>query len=317
LLRVMHALSCHALAEDEKMSREPRRNLCVGLERRLAERGEPADRGEVPAAIELLTARRSTFTGTRFTPHRARNRSVRVSLRPLIHVGSGLDYTGHTDEILGWTVWPLLDAISDYSNSVIYGTWPWALDTSDRAQKALDNALKRRKDHAVDGLGRQLEHEVADRLSRIVGLRVIKNIGTRARPRVRAEIDVLAADERRRLLWVLSCKDSLPLLSTTNINTITRRFFGSKYGSHQATLQAAMEDVRVDPAGFAQLAGITEPAGPWRVRGAFVTRTLSPAAYDSRWEPSLAFLRLCDVAQYLACGGDGMVLPGRTNATNV
>lgn len=102
------------------------------------------------------------------------------------------------------------------------------------------------------------------------------------------EIDVLAADPDRHLLWVISAKDAEQVLEDAQLKNQLGHFYGGNRDtiggtSHVAVLHRMVQSLAPHAATVAEHLGVPDPADrPWSVRGLFVTRVPSPAAADRR-----------------------------------
>jgi hypothetical protein len=102
------------------------------------------------------------------------------------------------------------------------------------------------------------------------------------------EIDVIAADPERRLLWVISAKDAAQVHENSQVKVQLGQFYGGNRDtiggkSHVAVLHQTIRFLAPHAATVAKHLGTADVAKqPWRARGLFVTRIPSPAAADRR-----------------------------------
>ena len=100
--------------------------------------------------------------------------------------------------------------------------------------------------------------------------------------KLRNEIDLVAADESRHIIWVVSVKDPMDSYASRRMGNICSEFFGDRdpQKNYQNKLRKMVEDIGHQKDAAAAWCGALR-VDDWTVRGAFVTRTLCPAAFDT------------------------------------
>jgi hypothetical protein len=271
-------------------------------------RDRPTSLTEIASALQLVTMSVATSSGTKFDPELARDRRFRPGSRPVVALGRTRIGDSKHKDVLAWTYPAARDALEDWAMSIVRSIWPWGLNEEIPPEKRLDDELMRLRNTIPWGRAPALERWVANELDTVDGFRVRVNLKESKRDksgnllprnglRLHNEIDVLAADERSGVLWVISVKDPYLSLSGRRLRNIRSEFF-EKPKLHQTKLMTMAEDISAQKPEAAQCCGATARA-EWVVRGAFVTRDLCPAAFDIRLNPDITFLRLSEVASKL------------------
>ncbi|MFI7336072.1 hypothetical protein [Micromonospora aurantiaca (nom. illeg.)] len=162
---------------------------------------------------------------------------------------------------------------------VLEGTWPEHLSSQDLTlQRALK--LRRERVRPVAGFEAELESILAT-----TGLPYKAGIDPSrpGRPSevlgvpIRAEIDAVVVAPHARIIWVLEAKDLAVPFSARRIRSEVEKY--RRPDGHVAKLLSKVEDVATNPIVVAARLGMPDGAQTFTVRGLFVTRELSPAAY--------------------------------------
>lgn len=265
------------------------------LRRHLTPSGS-ASLDQIRSVLDLITISEKTIVGSEFDPELARERRFRPYSRPIIGTQVRLR-DALSAEALAWTKWPIITAIGDWAVSIVNCVWPYRLNTDDPKEKAVHNELRQLKNKPPFGRAIKFEKLIADEIRKLPGLRVKDDVD-RPQLDVRNQIDVLAADEQTNTIWVISAKDLYLSFSSERIKTIRHEFF-EQDKNHQQKLSRMLEDVRRHSAEAARVCGVAKDNRQWNMRGAFVTRELSPAAFDTRLDANTAFFTLNTIAEQI------------------
>lgn len=217
---------------------------------------------EIKAALNLLTLTSEDLRASEFEPWAFRERDVRLATRPIPHdLSSPLVY------IMPWLIKQSFDVYERYLRG---GRIPWKDIGTGELKKALEQYRSDRN--------RELEDDVAALVSD-EGLPYkvrVKKASVLGLSSLYGEIDVIVADETRRILWVLEVKDLAESFSVAEISRAIRAFFDPD--AFLSKLDRKVEDVRRDiDAAVTKMLG--HPENDWKVRGAVVTRRPVPAAF--------------------------------------
>jgi hypothetical protein len=319
LLRVLWYLLLMAKGEMEQgkvIAETSRAALIPVLQQELARSYQPRD-DETDHALQLVTMDESRVAGAPFDPELARDRAFRPGARPVIWLGSTVVREIKISDGVAWVGPAMQSALEDWAMSIVNCVWPFALDRHDAGQQAVSDELLKLKNDPQQGRAIALEQLVAAELRRLPQFCVKTNLACSRRGRsgdlspgehglkLRNEIDVLAVDEGRQILWVISVKDPSQSLSSRRIGNVRSEFFENAsppQRTHQAKLHDMVEDIRSQANEAAIWCGARE-SKIREVRGAFVTRSLCPAAFDTRLDPAIEFLRVHTVADIIGGGG--------------
>jgi hypothetical protein len=278
-----------------------------------ASRHCPTKRKQVSCGLNLITMSESTVVGTMFDPELARYRRFRPACRPVVALGRTRIGKVTHDDAVAWVYSSAMDALEDWAVSIVRSVWPFRLDCHVAEENALKKKLLYLRNTAPWARAKALEQLVGSELSKLHGFRIKVNIRESKRvdgnllPRnglkLRNQIDVLAVNEQEHIMWVISVKDQDLDLSGRRIRNIRSDFFGKPESypdpeAYQTKLLIMVEDVASQPDAAAMFCGAASGKS-WTVKGAFVTRDLSPAAFDRRLDPNIEFFRLSTVAEML------------------
>ncbi|MBZ0089749.1 MAG: hypothetical protein K8H90_05150 [Thermoanaerobaculia bacterium] len=239
---------------------------------------------EVAAAIRYLTFHRDLLGDGVLEHWEQERRSVRVANRPLVQ-----DPTGKLS-IAPWAMYGFRRRLVRYLQG---GRLIWPdRDLPHGVRRALSSYRSKRN--------LELEREVLQ-VARTAGLRAWerlkkpKTIGLKALP---GEIDVLAIDEARGLIWVIEAKDPFEAFSSAQIRSLSDDFHDDS-GDHRyvSKLIAKAEAIRGGiPLVTEKLA--VSSAARWEVRSLIVTRYVVAAAFVRR--PRVTFTTLEGLAEVLS-----------------
>ncbi|MET8088466.1 hypothetical protein [Micromonospora sp. NPDC005237] len=162
---------------------------------------------------------------------------------------------------------------------VLEGTWPEKLSSQDPTlRRAL--TLRRERARPIAGFETELRSILAT-----TGLPYVAGVDP-SRPGhpsealgvpVRNEIDAVVVAPHAQTIWVLEAKDLAVPFSARRIRSELNKY--RRPGGHVDKLRAKVEDVATNPTVVAARLSMTEKAHTFVVRGLFVTRELTPAAY--------------------------------------
>jgi hypothetical protein len=162
---------------------------------------------------------------------------------------------------------------------VLEGNWPEQLSSHD---PTLLRALEQRRNRVRPVAGFEAELE---RTLRSTGLPYVVGVDP-SRPGqpssalgvpVRAEIDAVVVAPHTLTIWVVEAKDLAVPFAPRRIRSELNNYL--RAGAHMDKLQAKVDAVSTNPRVVAARLGVTDEARTFTVRGLFVTRELSPAAY--------------------------------------
>jgi hypothetical protein len=231
---------------------------------------------EAAAAVEALTLRGSALAAEGVQPWKGRARDHRMLTRPLVDLGDG------TIMLLPWN--------TDLSGQVLFqylndGLLPWAqprIDALPRVHTALDQLRLRRT--------RILEDETHQRLE-AMGFRVRSRVRPHdahllGLPSLPGEVDHVAAHPDGNIIWVIDDKDLAEVYTPAEIARGVATFY--KPEGEVDKLLAKIAAVAADTASVGTALGLDR--GPREVKGMFVTRRPSPAAFAA--SPPVEFVIL-------------------------
>ncbi|AEB44257.1 hypothetical protein VAB18032_15725 [Micromonospora maris AB-18-032] len=178
---------------------------------------------------------------------------------------------------------------------ILEGTWPEQLQARDAS---LSRALEQRRQlvRPIAGFEADLQRTLAS-----TGLPFVAGVlqSVLGRPSdllgvpVRAEIDAVVVVVHSLTIWVLEAKDLAIPFAPGRIRSEVNKY--QRAGGHVDKLLAKVADVAADPAEVAARLGVADVAGAFAVRGLFVTREPTPAAFtDDRTHDFVTLDRLPD-----------------------
>ncbi|WP_460493242.1 hypothetical protein [Dactylosporangium cerinum] len=162
---------------------------------------------------------------------------------------------------------------------VFEGTWPERVPVHDATLSgALE--LRRQRVRPIAGFEADLRSTLASTgLPFVVG--VLQSVaGTPSDAigvPVHAEIDAVVIAVHSRTIWVLEAKDLAVPFAPRRIRSELYKY--RRTGGHVDKLRAKVEDIAADPAQVAARLGTADQARTFAVRGLFVTREPTPAAF--------------------------------------
>ncbi|MEH0820474.1 MULTISPECIES: hypothetical protein [unclassified Micromonospora] len=163
---------------------------------------------------------------------------------------------------------------------VFEGTWPEQLSSS--TDPTLWSALEQRRERVRPIAGFEAELE---RILAATGLRYVTGVKP-SRPGhpstvlgvpVRNEIDAVVVAPQAGTIWVIEAKDLAVPFTPRRIRSELDKY--RRAGGHVDKLRTKVADVATNPTVVAARLDTTDEARTFAVRGLFVTRELSPAAY--------------------------------------
>ncbi|MBB5871951.1 hypothetical protein F4553_005330 [Allocatelliglobosispora scoriae] len=178
---------------------------------------------------------------------------------------------------------------------IFEGTWPEHLSASDAS---LSRALKQRRERVrpIAGFEADLKGTLASTgLPFVVGVRqsVLHRPSDVLGVPVRAEIDAVVVAVHSLTIWVVEAKDLAVPFSPRRIRGEVNNYH--RVGRHVDKLLAKVKDLAANPAEVAGRLGVADVAGTFAVRGLFVTREPTPAAFtDDRTHDFVTLDRLPD-----------------------
>ena len=195
--------------------------------------------------------------------------------------------------------------IVSYAKAVLNGAWPAEL-SDPRAEEFVAHLLKRRTKLRPIA---DFETAVYARAVEVLDSRyVVRNVEPKDSEAVLgfsidAEIDCVAIDVLRSIVWVVSAKDAEQALTSSQVKNQLRRFYGGnreRMGSRSyvARLHKNVAITRRHMSELLTKFGLDNRDHAWQVRGAFVTRLPAVAAADSR--RAYPILTLSELANYLS-----------------
>ncbi len=116
------------------------------------------------------------------------------------------------------------------------------------------------------------------------------------------EIDAIAVDDQRCIIWVVSAKDPAQVLSARQVKNQLKDFYGGSRdriarSSSTATLHFQVKLLEKNAAAVAAGLGVSDRGQRWETRGIFVTRIPCPAAADRR--KTYPIVLLSELGNYL------------------
>ena len=181
---------------------------------------------------------------------------------------------------------------TSYLKAALTGSWPVRMDGPAARPFVSHMESRRSRTRPFTDFERLVFDEIR---ATSFGDHVVRNVqtGQNALRRIgiplefNTEIDAVAADPRRGILWVVSAKDSEQVQTEAQIKNQLKAFYGGNRDSigarcHVATLRQQVDALRPHAATIAAALGVAAERGPWHTRGIFVTRIPSPAAADRR-----------------------------------
>ncbi|WP_166133931.1 hypothetical protein [Nocardioides ochotonae] len=205
---------------------------------------------------------------TDLKPGALRWQPVRLTTHPIVRSG---DWVFVIRDLM-------FQAVIHYVTSLLIADWPATSKHRKETIPAFEEALRAAKAQR----GKRFEEQIAARLdSAGVPNASINHKARCGQTTMRREIDHLAVDVHRKILWILEDKDLVHEGTLLSIRSTLDEFLQPK--GYLSKLLMSVEDVAVDPHAVAdhvlRLSGHASVAGPWDVRAAFVIRDLGPMAH--------------------------------------
>lgn len=175
--------------------------------------------------------------------------------------------------------------------AALSGSWPFPLTSE--SDRALASHLQRRRStlRPIADFESRVRAEVSlSTLGRHCAFNIephesLKQLGVS----IEGEIDAVAVDPARQIIWIISAKDSQQVLTRRQVRNQLDEFYGGTRGhvsdvSHTGVVTQRIAEISNAPELVANRLGApsTADSRPWAVRGLFVTRIVSPAAADRR-----------------------------------
>jgi hypothetical protein len=238
---------------------------------------------EVEAAVRYLTLDRDLLGDGVLEHWEQERRSIRIANRPLVQ-----DLAGRLS-IAPWTMLGFRRRLVRYLQGARL-IWPDAA-LPDVVRRAL-NSYRSQRNLELEGEVLQITRSA--RLRAWGRVKKPKTIGLTELP---GEIDVLAVDEARGLMWVIEAKDPFETFSSAQMRSLIDDFHDDA-GDHRyvAKLMAKTEVVRRGVSLVTSALGVSS-ATPWEVRALMVTRRVVAAAFVRR--PRVTFTTLEQLAAVL------------------
>jgi hypothetical protein len=222
---------------------------------------EPA---RAAAALDLLLSASPGYTDEDWLPWRLRSRRTRLLTRPVVVLTSGsLVIAPH-----------LCEAVANvYLRYWLFGLLPWSTPGTPRLEAALNTVRNERN--------LELERQV-DALLRVDGWTTITRVkkGDAARIGLQSlsgELDIVTGRPGDPTIWLLEVKDPAPSFDPRDIRRQIDRFHGP--GKSYA-IMLARKHAELAGGLTAVAAALSLPPGTdYRLRSAFVTRQVVPAAF--------------------------------------
>jgi len=232
----------------------------------------PIPKAELRAAIDALTLRPASLRDEERSQNQMEHwklegRSQRLQIRPLIAIDD--DRVLLMPREIGHS----LDIYLSYYRD---GRLPWPEENMDRRlakalhgyRGLLNRELEAEVAQVIGGCGLVYRARVDNRKPAVIGL-----------TKLSGEIDVLAADSLRKILYVIEVKDISPAFSPHQIAKRVEAFHGSR-GYVDRLLEKAA-DISRDPLAVVASLGL-KATGTWKVKPLMVTRWQEPAAFVRR-----------------------------------
>jgi hypothetical protein len=108
------------------------------------------------------------------------------------------------------------------------------------------------------------------------------------------EIDAIAVDEARSIIWVADAKDVFIPFSPATLRGSYQKFYEEPNYVDKVRQKAA--SVRTDPSAVAKAVGAGNPDKLWDVRPLMVTRNVEPAAFANAL--SIDFCTVADLVEF-------------------
>jgi len=220
---------------------------------------------ELEAGLNLLLLTSERLQAEPFHYWEQERRQNRLATRPLIGLSD--------DEVL-FAPWMIHRAQSVFAAYLLDGRLPWrpadvppaVRDAFVRFRQVLNDQLQREAVNVIRRLGFALKQRVDPAEAARYGIRLP------------GEVDVMAADAKRRKLWICEVKDLSPAASPSTVSVRLEKYLAPDGYVDQlvARTEAAASAVK----GALRLLGLS-PEKPWRwdVLPLMITRRVEPAAF--------------------------------------
>ena len=174
-----------------------------------------------------------------------------------------------------------------YIKAAVSGSWPFPLPEGPFASNLRSRRSRIRPRHDFE---RRVKLEVQACRFGVFSAATIEPVHAPRRLGVviAGEIDAVAADPERLILWIISAKDAEQALSVSQVRNQLKEFYGGDKRhlggkSHVAVLHRHVTSLHDQAATVARTLGVAPPVpDSWQVRGLFVIRVPGPAAADRR-----------------------------------
>lgn len=236
----------------------------------LESRARPTTPEEVGAAIRALTLDRERLTGAEQLEHwEQERRTFRLMTRPIVRAEDG------SLRLLPWQsrmTWHLFQGYLAEGRCI----WPNA-GLSETLREALEQFRAERN--------RELERSVAEQFRHVTPL-LKTNV---KKPRVLGltelygEVDLVAVDQGRRIIWVVEAKDLFIPFSASALRSSYQKFFEKP--NYVGKLVKKVASIEAKPTAVAVALGAADPDGPRRVRPLMATRRIEPASFVREASP--------------------------------
>lgn len=230
--------------------------------------GVHCDPTEAVRALPFLTFNQAMLRTTRPDYVNFRETQGRMLSRPILELANGKLLIART------AAWRTLQI---YVQRIMEGNWPEELTPDDAP---LVRALERRRNmiRPIDGFERDVETELQRS-----GVAHRSHVGPSAAGRpseigvvLSREIDAIAVNGAGNTIWVIEAKDLAFPFSARRIRSECDKY--TRPQGHFEKLRIKCAEIAVAPSAVASSLG-SDPADSMAVRGMFVTREPSPAAF--------------------------------------
>jgi hypothetical protein len=251
---------------------------------RCVEDHDGLERGQATAATRALILNRAGLAASPIEHWEQERRSVRVITRPIVQIHDGSLRLLPWQSDASWRIF--LGYLSE-------GRCMWPLATLPLSVQKAMIAFRERRNRELE-LDTEREFRTMTQLVRrnvkkpkVLGLDPAKFHG---------EIDVIAIDEKRGIVWVADAKDVFVPFSPATMRGSYQKFYENP--NYVDKVQRKAASVQTDPVAVAKALGAKTPDRDWQVFPLMVTRNTEPAAFATA--KVIDFCTVADLASFVS-----------------